>query len=65
MGSCQSSSKRKKHNNNKYPKKFKFYHGTTEDCAKKIAKNGFKKSLSGNLGPGVYVGRKEKASEYC
>uniref|UniRef100_A0A8C4RMR7 PARP catalytic domain-containing protein n=1 Tax=Erpetoichthys calabaricus TaxID=27687 RepID=A0A8C4RMR7_ERPCA len=41
------------------------YHGTTKRKAQKIKKQGFKRSKTGMLGPGVYVSRDiRKASRY-
>merc|ERR1712039_506355 len=36
---------------------FEMFHGTSEDAAMKIEKQGFRPSVSGMLGPGVYCSR--------
>ena len=44
---------------------FEAYHGTSWENAKDIAKNGFKPSADGRLGPGVYVADKTKATKFA
>ena len=47
-------------------KKFIMFHGTSEEAALLIQKYGFKRSLDGMLGPGVYVSRSyAKAKNYA
>ena len=43
----------------------RFYHGTSWEAATKIAREGFKPSIDGCLGPGVYVGRRDKALRFA
>jgi len=41
------------------------YHGTSQEAAKAIRRNGFQRSRGGMLGPGVYLSRDlQKASRY-
>jgi hypothetical protein len=42
----------------------KFFHGTSWDAAQQIKRDGFIESVSGCLGKGIYVARKEKAIRF-
>ena len=44
---------------------FDAYHGTSWENAQRIARDGFKPSADGRLGPGVYVADKEKATRFA
>jgi hypothetical protein len=44
---------------------YKFYHGTSWSVAEKIARAGFRASVDGCLGPGVYVARRDKAERFA
>ena len=42
-----------------------FYHGTSWEIAQTIEREGFRESSDGCLGPGVYVGREDKALRFA
>ena len=44
---------------------FKFFHGTSWERAQIIKREGFKASSDGCLGPGIYVGREDKARRFA
>ena len=50
---------------NSWPKTLRFSHGTSWENAQSILANGFTPSSVGCLGPGVYVGRTDKALRFA
>lgn len=45
--------------------KYKFFHGTSWECAKIIRREGFRPSSDGRLGRGIYVAREDKATRFA
>ena len=48
-----------------WPKTLKFFHGTSWEAAQLVFAEGFKPSGEGCFGPGVYVGRADKATKFA
>ncbi|KAI1903778.1 hypothetical protein AGOR_G00030720 [Albula goreensis] len=49
----------------KHGRRYTMYHGTSAQAATLIKQNGFRRSIGGMLGPGVYVSRDpKKANSY-
>ena len=44
---------------------YKFFHGTTWEVAQKILREGFRPSVGGCLGAGIYVARRENAEKFA
>ena len=50
---------------NSWPKTLRFSHGTSWENAQAISRSGFEPSATGCLGPGIYVGRTDKALRFA
>ena len=64
MGAAPSTPS-KTMSNNSETKTFTAYHGTSWKAAQNIALHGFQESADGQLGRGVYVAKKDKATRFA